>query len=709
MKHWWLLIFLVVLAGLFFAFDLERVLSFESLKGSRDELQQAYRARPLQTIGLYVAIYIVIASLSLPGATVMTLASGAIFGLWVGIPAAVISASIGATVALWTARYLFRDSVRQRFGDRMAAINVGIERDGAIYLFTLRLVPIFPFFVINLLMGLTAIRAGTFFWISLLGMLPATTIYVNAGTQLGALTRLSDILSPPLIGSFALLAAFPWLARWAVARIKARGMHARWRKPSRFDRNLVVIGAGAAGLVTSYVAATTRAKVTLIEGYKMGGDCLNFGCVPSKALLRSAAFLQQARQASGLGIARVTVDYNFGDVMARVHRIINTVEPHDSVERYTKLGVEVIHGNARITSPWTVEVNGQTVSTRAIVIATGARPTIPRIPGLEEVRYYTSETIWSLVERPEHLVVLGGGPVGCELAQAFARLDCQVTQVVRTGLMGREDADAVALVEAALRADGVRVLTQTDAIRCERETGMQLLVVRYEDGTEEALPFDATLCAVGRSARTEGFGLEELGIPVSPKHTIETDAWLQTLYPNIYACGDVAGPYQFTHTAAHQGWYASANALFGGLKRFKVDYSVIPWATFTSPEVARVGLSEDEARERGIACEVTRYDLKDLDRAIADEAAHGFVKVLSIPGKDRILGVTIVGEHASDLLAEFVLAMKHGLGLNKILGTIHTYPTWSEANKYAAGEWRRAHVPYRLLDWAEKYHAWRRG
>lgn len=709
MKHWWLLIFLVVLAGLFFAFDLERVLSFESLKGSRDELQQAYRARPLQTIGLYVAIYIVIASLSLPGATVMTLASGAIFGLWVGIPAAVISASIGATVALWTARYLFRDSVRQRFGDRMAAINVGIERDGAIYLFTLRLVPIFPFFVINLLMGLTAIRAGTFFWISLLGMLPATTIYVNAGTQLGALTRLSDILSPPLIGSFALLAAFPWLARWAVARIKARGMHARWRKPSRFDRNLVVIGAGAAGLVTSYVAATTRAKVTLIEGYKMGGDCLNFGCVPSKALLRSAAFLQQARQASGLGIARVTVDYNFGDVMARVHRIINTVEPHDSVERYTKLGVEVIHGNARITSPWTVEVNGQTVSTRAIVIATGARPTIPRIPGLEEVRYYTSETIWSLVERPEHLVVLGGGPVGCELAQAFARLDCQVTQVVRTGLMGREDADAVALVEAALRADGVRVLTQTDAIRCERETGMQLLVVRYEDGTEEALPFDAILCAVGRSARTEGFGLEELGIPVSPKHTIETDAWLQTLYPNIYACGDVAGPYQFTHTAAHQGWYASANALFGGLKRFKVDYSVIPWATFTSPEVARVGLSEGEARERGIACEVTRYDLKDLDRAIADEAAHGFVKVLSIPGKDRILGVTIVGEHASDLLAEFVLAMKHGLGLNKILGTIHTYPTWSEANKYAAGEWRRAHVPYRLLDWAEKYHAWRRG
>jgi pyruvate/2-oxoglutarate dehydrogenase complex dihydrolipoamide dehydrogenase (E3) component/uncharacterized membrane protein YdjX (TVP38/TMEM64 family) len=712
MKHWWLLIVLVLLAGLFFAFDLQRFLSLEMLKSSRDELQQAFQVRPLQVIGLYTAAYIVITSLSLPGATLMTLAGGAIFGPWVGIPVAVISASIGATVAFWTARYLFRDAVHQRFGGHMAAINAGIERDGAFYLFTLRLVPVFPFFVINLLMGLTVIRSGTFFWVSLLGMLAGTAVYANAGTQLGTLTSLSGILSPSLIGSFILLAAFPWLARLGLERVKesrVRGHWSRSSRPSRFDRNLVVIGAGAAGLVTSYIAASTRAKVTLIEGYKMGGDCLNFGCVPSKSLIRSASFLRQARHAKDLGIASVTVDYNFGDVMARVHRIISTVEPHDSVERYTELGVEVIHGNARITSPWTVEVNGQTITTCAIVIATGASPAIPSIPGLEQVRYYTSDTIWSLTERPERLVVLGGGPVGCELAQAFARLDCQVTQVVRTGLMEREDADAAALIEAALCADGVRVLTQTEAIRCERDSGQQCLMVRDQDGTEEMLPFDAMLCAVGRTARTEGFGLEELGIPISPKRTIETDAWLQTLYPNIYACGDVVGPYQFTHVAAHQGWYASVNALFGAVKRFKVDYSVIPRTTFTSPEVARVGLSEDEAKKLGISYEVTRYGLEDLDRAIADEAAHGFVKVLSVPGKDRILGVTIVGEHASDLLAEFVLAMKHGLGLNKILSTIHTYPTWSEANKYAAGEWRRAHMPHRLLDWAEKYHTWRRG
>ncbi|SDA17066.1 Pyruvate/2-oxoglutarate dehydrogenase complex, dihydrolipoamide dehydrogenase (E3) component [Nitrosospira sp. Nsp18] len=711
MKHWWLLVLLVLLIILFLAFDLGRFFSLETLKSGRDELQQAYQARPLQMMGLYAGIYIVIAALSLPGAGVMTLAGGAIFGVWVGIPLAVISASIGATVALWMARYVFREFVQQRFSDRMTAIDAGIKRDGAFYLFTLRLVPVFPFFIINLLMGLTAIPAGTFFWISLLGMLPGTAIYVNAGTQLASITSLSDIFSPALIGSFALLAIFPWLARWAVERVRMRGagnIHARWTKPIRFDRNLVVIGAGSGGLVTSYLAAATRAKVTLIEANKMGGDCLNFGCVPSKTLIRSATFLREARHAKDLGFSGATVEYSFGEVMARVHRIIKTIEPHDSVERYTKLGVEVIHGKARITSPWTVEVNGQIISTRAIVIATGSRPTIPPIPGLEQVRYYTSDTIWSLTERPDRLVVLGGGPIGCELAQAFARLDCHVTQVARSGLLEREDTDAVAVIESALRADGVRLLTQTDAIRCESGAGEQRLVVRH-DGKEEAIPFDAMLCAVGRTGNTEGFGLEELGISNSPKGTIETDAWLQTLYPNIYACGDVAGPYQFTHVAAHQAWYASVNALFGGFKRFKVDYSVIPWATFTHPEIARVGLSEAEASKRGIKFEVTRYYLEGLDRAITDEAAHGFIKVLSPPDSDRILGATIVSDHASDLLAEFVLAMKHNLGLKKILGTIHTYPTWSEANKYAAGEWRRAHIPYRLLDWVEKYHAWRRG
>ncbi|MEQ1600563.1 MAG: FAD-dependent oxidoreductase [Methylophilaceae bacterium] len=706
----WIMALVIVLIGLFFAFDLGRFLSLEALKASRDGLLQTYQAKPLLVIAIFAVIYIVVTALSLPGATIMTLAGGAIFGLWVGVPVVLVSATIGATLAFLAARFVLRNSIQKHFGDKLSAFNAGIEKDGAFYLFTLRLVPVFPFFLINLLMGLTPLKTSTYFWVSLAGMAAGTAVYVNAGTQLASLTSLSGILSPALIGSFALLGIFPWLAKWAVNAYKTRQLYAKWPKPKKFDRNLVVIGAGAAGLVTSYIAAAIRAKVTLIEGHKMGGDCLNYGCVPSKAIIRSATFVNQAKHAAKLGIAKAVVDYDFADVMRRVHRVISTVEPHDSVERYTQLGVDVVQGYARITSPWTVEVNGQTLTTRAIVIATGERPTIPNIPGLELVTHYTSDTIWSLTKRPNRLVVLGGGPIGCELTQAFARLDCQVTQVARSGLMGKEDADAVALVEEALIADGIRVLTHTNTVRCERDiNGQQRLIVRNKAGVEEAIAFDALLCAVGRTARTEGFGLEELGIPLSKNRTIEVDAWLQTRYPNIYAAGDVAGPYQFTHTAAHQAWYAAVNTLFGSLKRFKADYSVIPWATFTNPEVARVGLSENEAKAQGIAYEVVKYGLDDLDRAIADEAAHGFVKVLTVPGKDKILGATIVGEHAGDLLAEFVLAMKHGLGLNKILGTIHTYPTWSEANKYAAGEWKRAHVPHGILNWVEKFHNWKRG
>lgn len=707
-NRWWILALLGLLIGLFFVFDLGCFFSLEALKESHRDLQQSYQEQPFLVIGIYSLTYIVVAALSLPGATVMTLAGGAMFGIWVGVPVVIISAAIGATLAFWAARYVLRDAVQRRFGDRLGTVNRGLKRDGAFYLFTLRLVPIFPFFLINLLMGLTTLPSTTYFWVSLVGMFAGTAVYVNAGTQLATITQMSDVMSPALIISFTVLALFPWLARWVIERVKTRRLYARWPRPAHFDRNLIVIGAGAAGLVSAYIAAATRAKVTLIESHKMGGDCLNYGCVPSKALIHSAAFLKQVKNSASLGMATATVDYKFSEVMARVQRVVSTVEPHDSVERYTKLGVEVLQGKATITSPWSVEVNGQTLTTRAIIIATGARPAVPDILGLETVRYYTSDTIWSLTERPARLVVLGGGPIGCELAQTFARLGCQVTQVERGDLMMREDIDAVALVKAALQADGVQCLTQTEAVRCEKDADTQRLIVRNQAGEETVLRFDVLLCAVGRVARTEGFGLEQLGIPVSSHHTIETNAWLQTIYPNIYACGDVAGPYQFTHTAAHQAWYASVNALFGTIKRFKADYSVIPWATFTDPEVARVGLSENEAKARGIVYEATRYDLKELDRAIADEAAHGFVKVLTVPGKDRILGVTIVGEHASDLLAEFVLAMKHGLGLNKILGTIHTYPTWSEANKYAAGEWKRAHVSQFLLKWVEKFHTKRR-
>lgn len=537
----------------------------------------------------------------------------------------------------------------------------------------------------------------------------APGLYINTGSQLVSLRDFTGILSPALIGSFVLLGVLTLIAKHITRWHQSYRIYSRWTKPRRFDRNLIVIGAGAAGLVSAYIAATVKAKVTLIEGHKMGGDCLNYGCIPSKTLIRSAKFIKQVSRASTLGLPNAVVVSDFPSVMKRVHRVINRVAPHDSIERYTALGVEVIQGQAHITSPWSVEVNGRTLSTRAIVIATGARPVVPAIPGLDQVCYYTSDTLWSLTEKPERLVVLGGGPIGCELSQVYARLGCKVTLVVKgSRLLPREDSDVANLVSAALLEDGIHILYNTEAIRCERENDDQRLVVS-DQGAEQVLVFDALLCAVGRVARTEGFGLEELGIPLTNLHTIETDGFLQTPYPNIFACGDVAGPYQFTHTASHQAWYATVNALFGGLKRFKVDYTVIPRAIFTDPEVARVGLSEDEATRKKIDYEVVKYGLDELDRAITDEAAFGFIKVLTVPGKDKILGVTIVGEHASELLAEFVLAMKYGLGLDKILGTVHTYPTWSESAKYVAGEWKRAHTPHRLLSWAERYHAWKRG
>ena len=704
-----------VAAGLYRHYDLGSLLTLDQLKASRDGLVALFQQKPVSTVAIFFVVYVAATALSLPGATILTLAAGAMFGLGVGLLVVSFASSIGATLAFLVSRYLLRDSIQARFGKQLAPINEGVQKDGIFYLLTLRLVPVFPFFMVNLLMGLTPIGAGRFYWVSQLGMLAGTVVFVNAGTQLAAINSPGDVLSPGLLGSFVLLGFFPLIAKGVVGWLQARKVYAKWAhlRPAKFDRNLVVIGAGAGGLVTSYIAAAVKAKVTLVEGHKMGGDCLNYGCVPSKALIKSAKFAKQLKKAGSLGFEGATAQLNFATAMGRVHQVIADIEPHDSPERYRGLGVDVVQGHARITSPWTVEVTlpgGQknTLTTRSIVIATGASPFVPPIPGLQDVGFLTSDTLWDLKELPKRLLVLGGGPIGCELAQSFARLGSAVTQVeMAPRLMVREDEEVSALVAASLRDDGVNVLTGHQALRCELDGEVKRLIVRHE-GAEIAIEFDVLLCAVGRSPRVKGYGLEELGIPLTPRKTIQTDAYLQTLFPNIYAVGDVAGPYQFTHTAAHQAWYAAVNALFGRFKRFKADYSVIPWATFTDPEVARVGLSEAEAKEQGIAVEVTRYGIDDLDRAIADGTAHGFVKVLTVPGKDTILGATIVGEHAGDLLAEFVLAMKHGLGLNKILGTIHTYPTLAESNKYVAGEWKRAHAPQGLLAWVEKFHTWQR-
>ncbi|EGG93942.1 Dihydrolipoamide dehydrogenase [gamma proteobacterium IMCC1989] len=701
-----IIVFILVLAmvGAFFWFDGAQYLSLSLF-------QQWFAEDPWRAAGIYFALYVAVAALSLPGAAIITLLGGAVFGLWWGVLLVSFASSIGATLSFLVARTLFADTVNKKLGRHLESINRGVERDGAFYLFTLRLIPAVPFVVVNLVFGLTKIKTVTFYWVSQLGMLVGTIVFVNAGAQLGAVEELSakGILTPQIIGAFVALAIFPFIIRFAIDKYRHYVAYKPYTKPDVFDANLIVIGAGSAGLVSSYIASAVKAKVILIEKHKMGGDCLNTGCVPSKALIRSAKANHLIKHADTFGIENATGTVSLDKVFKRVNQVVSDIEPHDSIERYTKLGVECVKGDATLVSPYGVMVNGKVITAKNIIIASGARPFVPPIQGLDQVDPLTSDTLWSLTDYPKRLLIMGGGPIGCELAQSFQRLGVEVTLVdMAKRLMPREDEDVSEYILECFQQEGVRVLLNQQIVGFEKNEQGVIASLRNGSG-QQTVECDRVLVAVGRKANTEGFGLESLGVEVSKQGTIVVDDYMRTRFPNIYACGDVAGPYQFTHTAAHQAWYASVNALFGKLKKFRVDYKVIPWATFTDPEVARVGLSESEAQEKGIEYEVTRYDIDDLDRAIADSDARGFVKVLTPKGgSDRILGCTIVGAHGGELITEFVTAMKHNLGLNKILGTIHIYPTMSEANKYVAGEWKRANVSPWTMKVLERFHRWMR-
>jgi pyruvate/2-oxoglutarate dehydrogenase complex dihydrolipoamide dehydrogenase (E3) component/uncharacterized membrane protein YdjX (TVP38/TMEM64 family) len=703
-----LIALIAALIAAFFFFDLDRFASLEALKTSVDSLRSWIASHFWLAWISFISLYIVVAALSLPGAAILTLAAGALFGLLWGSIAASIGSTIGATLAFLAARFLLREWFVNKFGSKLASFEQGVRKEGWLYLLALRLVPAVPFVVVNSVMGLTAIRTATFAGVSMPAMLPGTVAYVYAGTQLSQLTSLKGIVSPGLLLAFTILGILPFVLKRTLDFFKSRKVYANYQKPKQFDYNLVVIGAGAAGLVSSYIAAAVKAKVLLIERHKMGGDCLNTGCVPSKALIRAARLMADVANASKFGLTDTTIQFDFAKVMERVQSVIALVEPHDSVERYTSLGVDCLHGSATLRSPWEVEVDGKRISARSIIIATGARPLVPKLPGIDEVAYLTSDTLWNLRELPKRLLVLGGGPIGCELAQAFARFGSKVTIVeMANKLLPREDSDVSDELRTVFEREQITLALGLKAVRLERSGNGGALIASNEQG-EQRFEFDQIIMALGRKANTEGFGLQELGITLSERGTIAADELLRTNYPNISVCGDITGPYQFTHVAAHQAWYAAVNQLLAPFWSFKADYRVIPWATFTEPQVARVGLSESEAKAQNIAYEITHYGIDDLDRAIADGAAHGFVKVLTKPGKDEILGATIVAHEAGELIAEYVLAMKHNLGMNRILGTIHAYPTLMEANKYAAGNWKRAHAPQGVLKWAQRFFAWRR-
>ena len=705
-----ILMAIAVLVYLFVVNDLGQYLTLSYLKEQQSAFREYYLANQAVTIGAYMLIYITSAALSLPGATILTLAGGALFGVGMGLLVVSFASTIGATMAFLVARFLLKESIQSKFNDKLSAINEGIEKDGAFYLFTMRLVPAFPFFVVNMVMGLTPIRTIVFFFVSQVGMLPGTAVYVNAGTQLGQINSLNEIVSLNLALSFALLGIFPLIAKAIIGYIKSRKYIKRYKKPKKFDYNVVVIGAGSGGLVASYIASVIKAKVALVEKLKMGGDCLNTGCVPSKALIKSAKVHSLFNRASDFGFKSAKVDFDFADVMERVQNVIKKVEPHDSVERFTKLGVDCIQGFGKIISPYEVEIGGnKRVTTRSIILSTGGRPAPPPFKGSDKVKVLNSDNIWDLRKLPKQFLVIGAGPIGCEIAQCFQRLGSQVTLVQRgPRILPKEDAEAAEIVHTRMEREGMKILTSHPTKEFVVD-GNRKFVRCEHNGTPVEVEFDEVLCALGRLPNRENLGLEDLEIQVTKKGTVDVDPLLRTNYPNIYGLGDLTGPYQFTHAAAHQAWFATVNALFSPFKTFKVNYRVMPWCTFTDPEVARVGLSEDEAKAKGIKYEVTTYGIDDLDRSIADGEAEGLVKVLTVPGKDKILGAMITGEHAGEYIVEYVSAMQHGFGLNKILGTIHIYPTLGEANKYAAGNWKKAHAPEGVLKWVERFHRWRRG
>ena len=692
--------------------DILAQLNLQSLKDNYASLKIYFNNRPFQSSLIYVAIYILVTALSLPGAVILTLAGGAIFGLWWGIILVSFSSTLGATAAFLLTRFFFRNYIRSRFGDKLTTINEGIKKDGAFYLFTLRLIPVFPFFVINVLMALTALKTWTFYWVSQLGMLLGTVIYVNAGTQLATLNSTGDILSIDLIISLCVVGLLPITAKLFIGLIRRKRIYAKWTRPKQFDYNLIVIGGGAAGLVSSYIGAAVNARVALIEKHKMGGDCLNTGCVPSKALIKTAQFLEQARQSKKLGLDKAEVHYEYSDVIKRVQKIIKKIEPHDSQERYTELGVECMQGTATITSPWTVTVDGtngqQEISARSIIVAAGASPVVPHLPNIDQIQYVTSDTIWDMKDLPKKLIVIGGGAIGCELAQAFKRLGSEVILIESENrILIKEDSEVTETIENQLTDEGVTVLTRHRAKGFISEKGTQILVCDSPNG-EVRLTFDVILFAIGRRANINGYGLETIDAISDEDIILPTNDFLETRYPNIYACGDVTGRMQFTHAAAHQAWHAVVNSLFGTFKKFPIDFSAVPWATFTHPEIARVGVNEEEAKMTNLPYEITTYGIDDLDRAITDSEDRGFIRVLTQPGSDKIIGVTIVCEGASEIISEFVLAMKYKLGLNKILATTHIYPTFSEANKYVAGEWKRKNKPERLLKILKIFHQIRR-
>ena len=709
-----IIVFLLIIAAIFFMadwFDLSQHLTLSQLKHHQLYLHSLVQDFPVQSVVIYFIAYIVMAGLALPGALIFTLAGGALFGLATGVILASFASTLGALASFLVARFFLHDFVQTRYQQRLTVINQKIQQQGATYLLFLRLVPAFPFFMVNLLMALTPISACTYYIVSQIGMLPATFIFVNAGTELAKISSVDDILSIPLLLSLLLLACLPFISKQLAKRVSCWRLYKSWQRPKKFDYHTIVIGGGAAGLVAAYTTQTLQGKVALIEKHQMGGDCLNTGCVPSKSILRTAKFIHDIGQHSNYGVQQAEFKLQFQQVMQRVREKISTIAPKDSIKRYNDMGVDCFQAHAQLLSPWQVEAVSKnskiTISAKNIILAGGATPNVPTIPGLENINYYTSDNIWHLDHLPEKLLIIGAGPIGCELGQAFVRLGAEVTMINRNErILTNEDPQAAHALQYALQQDGVKILNNFNPLRIDDNSKNFSLMGEQHN---EILHIAFSHCLIATGRKPSLFGCEALDIETNSHGQVITNDKQQTNYPNIYACGDITSPLQYTHSASHQAWYAAFNALFRPFKQFNCQLNHIPRAIYTDPEVASLGISEQQAIQKNIPHEISYFAMDDVDRAITDEATTGFIKVITRRNNDKILGVCIVGEHSSELIAEFVLAKTHNLGLNKILQTVHLYPTRGEINRLVAGQWRQKKFTAYQRKLLKLFQNWRLG
>ncbi|MBA3536096.1 MAG: FAD-dependent oxidoreductase [Tatlockia sp.] len=689
LRSWLPLILLLGLLILFFSLRLDKYLTFTSLRENRATLISWTKEHFFMAALLYMSCYTLAVAASVPGAVFLTLAGGFLFGVVFGTVFVIVSATLGATALFFAVRTSFGDWLAKSALSWLGRMREGFQQNAFSYLLMLRLVPLFPFWVVNIVPALLGVDAKTFIITTFFGILPGSIVYVMVGNGLSHVFEANQTPNLGIIFDIKVLLPLLALAALSFIPILYKRVNPKEQKKNpktnQIKCDLSIIGAGAGGLSVAAVAAQLGLKVVLLESGKMGGDCLNYGCVPSKSLLAAGKIAYQLRHAAQFGISSKGLEIDFKKVMQQVHAVIKVLAKNDSVERFESLGVQVIKAVARFSGVNTLVAQDRVIEARRIVIATGSSPFKPPIPGLEDTPYLTNETIFNLTEQPKHLIVIGGGPIGCELAQAFSMLGSKITLIEGFNLLPKDDVDCVAILRAQLKAMGIIIHEQAKVLGVEPHAHGGIKVSINQAGEKLAIRGSHLLIATGRRANVENLDLEKAGIVYSNKG-IEVNSRLQTSNRRVYALGDVVGPYQFTHMATYQAGIVLRNIAFK--IPAKVDYRAIPWVTYTLPEIAHVGLLAEEALKHA-DIQFTEWSFLENDRAQTEHSLEGKIKIIS-DKKGRVLGVTIVGAHAGELILPWVIAIREKRTLRSFTDAVSPYPTLSEISKRVAGEFYKS-------------------